>query len=67
MKKFPKFLLLFAVEFAVIFTVGSLINSIFAADVNAVGFLVAAVTASVVVAFVSMMLLVDAHGKWRLS
>jgi hypothetical protein len=67
MKKLWKFIILCVIEFAIIFTIGSLMNWIFAADVNQLGLAVAAATAGIVVAFVTTMLLVDSEGQWRLS
>jgi hypothetical protein len=67
MKIVPKFLFLFVIEFAIIFTVGSFMNWFFAAQINLLGLVIATATASVVVAFATTMLLLDSEGKWRLS
>lgn len=67
MKKFKKFILLCIIESAIIFVIGSLMNWMFAAYINLLGFVVAAVTAGIVIAFISTMLLVDSTGEWHLS
>ena len=66
MKKLPKFIMLCIIESAVIFVVGSLMNLIFDVDVNVWGFVVAAITAGIVIAFASTMLFVNSAGKWHL-
>ena len=65
MKKLPKFIVLCVIESGVIFLIGSLMNLVFAADINRWGFVVAAATSGIVISFASAMLFVDSQGKWR--
>ena len=65
MKKFYKILFLYVIEFAIIFTVGSIMNWTLTGGFDLPGLIISAATSGLIIAVASSMFLIDMDGNWR--